>query len=342
MNQSLSVLAAVLLIALSHGACADEALSQLLTLSPEQAARQVLTPQERAVLDALERSNATKGPKAAATRPVVTGPNEVRFIYGASRPTVVCSLLHVCDIALEPGENVLDLKIGDGARWLIERSVSGHEGAIVEHIALKPTDIGLNTNLRIYTDKRTYYLDLKSTAQEFMPQVAFIYPEATLERYHQIKDQLTRAQQAHAFAAGPGKAHAFAAGPGKAQSSGAATVGAGAAGTLLLEQLNFNYELSGDEELYPLRVFNDGRQTFVQMPTKLMATGSSFPALVVVNEGGNAMGSGSDSGMGLINYRVSGSSFVVDGIPRHLRLLLGSSADSSALRADIELTQLEP
>lgn len=332
MNQSLSVLAAMLLIALSHGACADEALSQLLTLSPEQAARQVLTPQERAVLDALERSNATKGPKAAATRPVVTGPNEVRFIYGASRPTVVCSLLHVCDIALEPGENVLDLKIGDGARWLIERSVSGHEGAIVEHIALKPTDIGLNTNLRIYTDKRTYYLDLKSTAQEFMPQVAFIYPEATLERYHQIKDQLTRAQQAHAFAAGPGKA----------QSSGAATVGAGAAGTLLLEQLNFNYELSGDEELYPLRVFNDGRQTFVQMPTKLMATGSSLPALVVVNEGGNAMGSGSDSGMGLINYRVSGSSFVVDGIPRHLRLLLGSSADSSALRADIELTQLEP
>ena len=332
MNQSLSVLAAVLLIALSHGACADEALSQLLTLSPEQAARQVLTPQERAVLDALERSNATKGPKAAATRPVVTGPNEVRFIYGASRPTVVCSLLHVCDIALEPGENVLDLKIGDGARWLIERSVSGHEGAIVEHIALKPTDIGLNTNLRIYTDKRTYYLDLKSTAQEFMPQVAFIYPEATLERYHQIKDQLTRAQQAHAFAGGPGKA----------QSSGAATVGAGAAGTLLLEQLNFNYELSGDEELYPLRVFNDGRQTFVQMPTKLMATGSSLPALVVVNEGGNAMGSGSDSGMGLINYRVSGSSFVVDGIPRHLRLLLGSSADSSALRADIELTQLEP
>ncbi len=321
MNRTICTLATALLLAqLGPSAQADAALEQLLALSPDQAARQVLTPQERAVLKALEQSN-QRGAKGASTKPVVTGPNEVRFIYGASRPMVVCSLLHVCDIALEPGENVLDLKIGDGARWLIERSVSGHEGAIVEHIALKPTDIGLNTNLRIYTDKRTYYLDLKSTAAEFMPQVSFIYPEATLERYHSLKAELSRAQQARAF-------------------SGAPQTGQ-AGGALLLEQLNFNYELSGDEALYPLRVFNDGRQTFIQMPTKLMATGARLPALVMVNEGGNAMGSGADSGMGLINYRVVGTSFVIDGLPTHLRLLLGSSADRSALRADIELMAQE-
>ena len=321
MNRTVCTLAtALLLTQLGPSAQADAALEQLLALSPDQAARQVLTPQERAVLKALEQSN-QRGAKGASTKPVVTGPNEVRFIYGASRPMVVCSLLHVCDIALEPGENVLDLKIGDGARWLIERSVSGHEGAIVEHIALKPTDIGLNTNLRIYTDKRTYYLDLKSTAAEFMPQVSFIYPEATLERYHSLKAELSRAQQARAF-------------------SGALQTGQ-AGGALLLEQLNFNYELSGDEALYPLRVFNDGRQTFIQMPTKLMATGARLPALVMVNEGGNAMGSGADSGMGLINYRVVGTSFVIDGLPTHLRLLLGSSADRSALRADIELMAQE-
>ena len=321
MNRTFCTLAtALLLLQLGPSAQADAALDQLLALSPDQAARQVLTPQERAVLRALEQSN-QRGNKGASTKPVVTGPNEVRFIYGASRPMVVCSLLHVCDIALEPGENVLDLKIGDGARWLIERSVSGHEGAIVEHIALKPTDIGLNTNLRIYTDKRTYYLDLKSTAAEFMPQVSFIYPEATLERYHSLKAELTRAQQARAF-------------------QGAPRTGEGG-GALLLEQLNFNYELSGDEALYPLRVFNDGRQTFIQMPTKLMATGARLPALVMVNEGGNAMGSGADTGMGLINYRVVGTSFVIDGLPPHLRLLLGSSADRSALRADIELVAQE-
>ena len=283
MNRTVCTLAtALLLTQLGPSAQADAALEQLLALSPDQAARQVLTPQERAVLKALEQSN-QRGAKGASTKPVVTGPNEVRFIYGASRPMVVCSLLHVCDIALEPGENVLDLKIGDGARWLIERSVSGHEGAIVEHIALKPTDIGLNTNLRIYTDKRTYYLDLKSTAAEFMPQVSFIYPEATLERYHSLKAELSRAQQARAFSGAP--------------------------------------------------------QT--QMPTKLMATGARLPALVMVNEGGNAMGSGADSGMGLINYRVVGTSFVIDGLPTHLRLLLGSSADRSALRADIELMAQE-
>ena len=203
MNRTVCTLAtALLLTQLGPSAQADAALEQLLALSPDQAARQVLTPQERAVLKALEQSN-QRGAKGASTKPVVTGPNEVRFIYGASRPMVVCSLLHVCDIALEPGENVLDLKIGDGARWLIERSVSGHEGAIVEHIALKPTDIGLNTNLRIYTDKRTYYLDLKSTAAEFMPQVSFIYPEATLERYHSLKAELSRAQQARAFSGAP-------------------------------------------------------------------------------------------------------------------------------------------
>ncbi len=310
------------LLALCPRVFADAALDQLLALSPDQAARHVLTAQERAVLNALEQSNATRGAKAAATKPVITGPNEVRFIYGASRPTVVCSLLHVCDIALEPGENVLDLKIGDGARWLIERSVSGHDGAIVEHIALKPTDLNLNTNLRIYTDKRTYYLDLKSTAHDFMPQVAFIYPEATLARYQHLKAQLQRAQQARTVSA--------------------PTVGAPTpSGAVLLEQLNFNYELSGDEELYPLRVFNDGRQTFVQMPPDLMAAGARLPALVVVNTSGNAVGS-SKSNLGLINYRVQGHSFIVDGLPTKLRLLLGSSSDSTALHADITLQSLQP
>lgn len=315
---------ALLPYALTSYALADPALEELLQLNPEQAALQVLTPQERAVLKALAQSNTTTGPKASATKPVITGPNEVRFIYGASRPTMVCSLLHVCDIALEPGENVLDLKIGDSARWLVERSVSGYHGAIIEHIALKPTDINLNTNLRIYTDRRTYYLDLKSTAQDFMPQVAFIYPEATLERYQKIKAELKRAQQAQSFS-------------GNNYVPRPESSALGVTGATLLDKLNFNYELSGDEELYPLRVFNDGRQTFVQMPSQLMATGMRLPALVAVNDSGNAIGSSSHSDMGLINYRVVNTSFVVDGLPRHLRLLLGSSNDRNALSADIEL-----
>ena len=85
---------------------------------------------------------------------------------------------------------MVDLKVGDSTRWIIERTASGSAQGMIEHIIVKPTDIGLQSNLRIYTDKRTYYLDLSSSDKEFMPQISFIYPEQALQNFAQIKSDL--------------------------------------------------------------------------------------------------------------------------------------------------------
>lgn len=249
--------------------------------------------------------------KKLSSKPVVNAPDQVSFIYGASRPTLVCSLLHVCDIALEPGENVVDLKAGDSARWIIERSASGSPQGIIEHIAVKPTDTGLTSNLRIYTDRRTYYLDLKSTPSEFMPSIKFVYPENSLRKYAQIKAQLQQQQSQIARN----------------------TVQAGER-SFNLSELNFAYKLQGDKQLRPLRVFNDHRKTYIQMPPEVMQQGR-MPALVAVHESGGLF---SDDKTAIINYRIQDNSFVVDGLYPHLRLILGQQS-SHALSADIELME---
>lgn len=147
-----------------------------------------LDSEDLAILKELTRKESKK--TGLTSKPVVSSPGEVSFIFGASNPTLVCSLLRVCDIALEPGENVVDIKVGDSTRWIIERSASGSPQGIVEHVTVKPTDVGLISNLRIYTDRRSYYLDLKSSDKEFMPLVRFLYPENTLQKFAQVKEQL--------------------------------------------------------------------------------------------------------------------------------------------------------
>lgn len=249
--------------------------------------------------------------KKLSSKPVVNAPDQVSFIYGASRPTLVCSLLHVCDIALEPGENVVDLKAGDSARWIIERSASGSPQGIIEHIAVKPTDTGLTSNLRIYTDRRTYYLDLKSTPSEFMPSIKFVYPENSLRKYAQIKAQLQQQQSQIARNMVQAGERSF-----------------------NLSELNFAYKLQGDKQLRPLRVFNDHRKTYIQMPPEVMQQGR-MPALVAVHESGGLF---SDDKTAIINYRIQDNSFVVDGLYPHLRLILGQQS-SHALSADIELME---
>lgn len=166
---------------------ADSALDDIIALGGNQ---NTLSKQDIEILKALEASNSPKAKKSAVSRPIVERPGEVRFVYGAGRPTVVCSLLHVCDISLEPGESVVDVQTGDSARWVVGRSAHGSALGMVEHVTIKPTDIGLESNLTIYTDKRSYSMDIKSSAKDFMPNVSFIYTEQSMQRYQNIKNEL--------------------------------------------------------------------------------------------------------------------------------------------------------
>jgi type IV secretion system protein VirB9 len=83
---------------------------------------------------------------------------------------------------------------------------------------------------------------------------------------------------------------------------------------LALDQLHFDYAISGDEPAWrPLRAFDDGRQTFIEFPASI-AVGEA-PPLFVLDPGGNAT---------LVNYRMQGRFYVVDRIFDAAELRLGT------------------
>jgi type IV secretion system protein TrbG len=134
----------------------------------------VLDDEERA---GVEVTNAwrQKSYESMVSQAGTTG--SVLFRYGESYPAVVCAILQVTDIELEPGEVVTALNVGDTTRWSVESAVSGSGNEQVQHLIVKPRDIGLNTSLVVTTDRRTYHLVLVSDHTEFMHSVRFVYSD---------------------------------------------------------------------------------------------------------------------------------------------------------------------
>jgi len=130
-----------------------------------------LTPQERAAIALAKKWQASN---ASGMKPVAGPDGSIRFLFGSQQPSIVCAVLQVCDIELQPGEQVNSIHLGDQARWLIEPAVTGQGVAEVQHLIVKPMDVGLETSLVVTTNRRTYHMRLRSHRREFMPRVGFI------------------------------------------------------------------------------------------------------------------------------------------------------------------------
>ena len=212
----------------------------------------------------------------------------VIFPFGETLHTVVCAPLRQCDIQLQAGEKVMNVKVGDKVRWKIEGARSGPEGKETVHIVVKPTQTGLATSLIITTDRRAYYLLLKSTRKQWMPAVAFTYPE---ESEAQIAAFLAEEQK-------------------RAQRKALRQMSVEGA-SLSVDDLDFAYEIDGEAPWKPTRVFSDGSHTYVDLPKS--ATTEDSPVLLVRN----------DDGVRVVNYRVHGRRYIVDGVFRHIELIAG-------------------
>ena len=70
----------------------------------------------------------------------------------------------VTDIALEPGEKLVSVSAGDTVRWVVGDTTSGEGKDAIVHILVKPIGADLETNLVITTDRRTYHLEMRSSA----------------------------------------------------------------------------------------------------------------------------------------------------------------------------------
>lgn len=242
------------------------------------------------VLNDLEQKNRVgidgMGLNGAATRP-----GEVVFSYGSSRAIVVCSMLELCDIALEAGEQVNSVQIGDSARWQVSSAISGTGDNSVYHLVVKPLDNGLKTSLLIATDRRSYHLQLKSSHKGFMPQVRFIYPNNSLEHLNQ-----SFAKQANTNIK-PKMTH-----------------------KVNNESLNFNYSFDGDKEIMPKVIYHDGKRTYIELNKN--ARSHKLPALLIVEQEGGLFTKSKEY---ICNYRIINNKYVIDGIVLRARLILGDN-----------------
>ena len=131
-----------------------------------------LDAQERAGVEITEAWR-QRSYESMMSQPGTSG--SVIFRYNESYPSIVCAILQVTDIELQPGEVVTQVNVGDTTRWSVESAVSGSGSEQTQHLIVKPRDIGLTTSLVVTTDRRTYHLLLVSDEKEFMHSVRFVY-----------------------------------------------------------------------------------------------------------------------------------------------------------------------
>jgi type IV secretion system protein VirB9 len=81
-----------------------------------------------------------------------------------------------------------------------------------------------------------------------------------------------------------------------------------------IEQLRFRYRIEGDAPWKPLKVFDDGAKVYIQFPSGLAQ--SEAPPLFVIDPDGNPA---------LVNYRVRGTTYIVDRLFAAAELRLGTA-----------------
>ncbi|WP_173406069.1 TrbG/VirB9 family P-type conjugative transfer protein, partial [Xylella fastidiosa] len=70
-----------------------------------------------------------------------------------------------------------------------------------------------------------------------------------------------------------------------------------------------DYVVSGSARWKPVRVYNDGRKTIIEMPSKMQQ--SEAPALLVVHKDASLF---KDDETQMVNYRVQDARYIVDTI----------------------------
>ena len=157
-------------------------------------------------------------------------------------------------------------------------------------------DVGLETSLIVTTNRRTYHLRLRSHRTEFMPRVAFTYTEDAMAKWDAIKTREVKEKQSRTI-------------PQTGE---------------YLGDLNFAYDVSGSAAWKPVRVYNDGTKTIIQMPSTMQQT--EAPTLLVVRKDGGVF---TDEETVMVNYRVQGDRYIVDTVFDKAVLIagVGSSQD---------------
>lgn len=233
------------------------------------------SPNQKSKAPATPEAAIAEGAKKARIEPSLNGYINAVQVYPYTEGALYrlyAAPGQVSDIALQPGETLISVSAGDTVRWVVGDTSSGGPEGERAHILVKPIGPGLSTNLMIATDRRVYHLELTSTDGAYMAALSW--------RYRQDELDGLRARNRNAL------------------SRDERTIAKG----LALRDLNFAYRIEGDRpDWRPVRVFDDGRQVYIQMPAAIATTDA--PPLFVVGRKGGAE---------LVNYRVKDNYYIVD------------------------------
>ncbi|MFP3120473.1 P-type conjugative transfer protein VirB9 [Rickettsia sp. R2] len=137
-------------------------------------------------------------------------------------------------IELARDEEIVSISMGDTTSWQIVPA--GHR------IFIKPMEPDATTNMTLITNKRTYFFELYAAETldmrdpEMVFNVKFLYPDDE-------NDNMSGHMQTFSAAlASPDLTHP--------------------------EKYNFNYYISGSEEIAPIKIFDDGEFTYLQFRDK--------------------------------------------------------------------------
>lgn len=232
----------------------------------------------------------------------------IEYPYGYSRPVISCAPLHICTIILQPREAIVSLSLGDTVRWLASQSTAGDKPVVV----VKPTQAAISTNMVVTTDKgRVYYMHLVADKERYVPIVTF-YDPAAMTRVEQ--DAIAAAEAARAAAEMKAKA--------LAEKRDQEVISSFKPG-FDPAALDFSYRCKGnDDDILPSRVFASDTHTYLQMPAGM--TAKDAPAVFSMR------GDQTE----LLNMRVKGDYYVIDGKPAKMQLLVGVGRDQSAVTCE--------
>ena len=244
-----------------------------------------LTPQEKAAIDI-----ANKFQKGNYSSKPFAGPHgSINYVYTIGQIDVLCAVLQVCDVALQPGEQVNNLNIGD-PRFQIEPAITGFGESQTLHLLIKPLDVGLDTTLVVTTNRRTYHFRVRSSRDKFMPYVDFTYPEDAIAKWQAIRDKKVEHIKDNTI-------------PSTNE---------------YLGDLDFQYQIDGSIRWTPTRVYNDGKKTIIEMPYSMQQT--ETPTLLVIRKEGGIF---TDDDIQMVNYRLHGNRYIVDSVFDKAMLIAG-------------------
>lgn len=153
---------------------------------------------------------------------------------------------YVTDIVLGEGEEITYIGGGETVRWVFDVAKVGS----TNHVYVRPIRGGIDTNLIINTDKRTYRILLVAT-NWYNPAVSWTFPLDEQKKL-QFENNLYIERGNRSYIASP-------------------------------DTLDFKYKSKvakgGDKSFLPEQVFDNGSKTFIKLPKKVAS--NNYPVLYI-------------------------------------------------------------